>query len=913
MNRGSLDPGANATSKEIGTTGYTFSSVKVTAGSNEKVYLSSVRWYQSGSAASGDLENVKTYVDGTAYDVAVSSNGKYYTTTFPDKGLLIDKGFSKELTIKGDIAGGSARTIDFDLNKRTDLGVKGETYGYGITPPNGDTTSGSDDGNFHQSSEPWYDAFQVTVSSGTITVSTSSAVPAQNVAINLANQPLASFTTNVKGETISIAAIAFNVYSANSAGTKNAIATAADITNVAMYDENGKIVAGPVDGTATESDNNGATGTNYYGEIRFSDTVNFPVGLHTYTLKGKFGTDFVNNDTVTASTTPRNFGTATGLTTGNTITVNPNSALTFSQMTIKSGALAISVSSAPAAQTVIANTSQFTFANYILNGTASGEDVRVTSLPVAYDAVDSSAAATDLTNCQMYDGSNTITTGSNVVNPSAIGSSGSSTTFTFDSPGLTITKGTTKTIALKCDVLGNVTANRKYFWGIDGALDDTASTYTGATGLTSGQTIVETVTDSMGQAMTAQTGGSLVVTKDTSSPGYKIVAAGTTNVELVKIRFAAANENIDLKKVALELTNVASNSPQNLVGGKVTLWDGTTQVGEAVFSTSDFATSSSLTGFIVPRNGAKVLTVKGDLAGISTDDVVARSGDLLVVNYDGDSVALANGTYGVGVSSGNNVTPSGSDTAASGVRIMKAYPILAKLSVPSNSLTSGSVSGKALYRFSITASNGDIAVYKWSFSVSSSSILGTTSTYGLYTYIDSADTIDSTFTSDGLINYGNCVNGRNNVLATTAVPGGAAGEADSPILIDIYPDKGTTACAATTTYIIPSGATRYFTFKASTIGIEAISGVQTSISVDLEGDAAYPVLLTGTYGPMGVASSTAGGGIGSIDTDTNNDFIWSPISTTTANSKDDVDWTNGYLVPGLPTTNMTVEYFTSTN
>ena len=87
---GPLDPGAS-NSKEIGTTGYTFSSVKVTAGSAEKVRIHSIRWNQSGSAATADVTNVKTYVDGTSYDVSISSDGKYYTTSFGE-GLVVDKG-----------------------------------------------------------------------------------------------------------------------------------------------------------------------------------------------------------------------------------------------------------------------------------------------------------------------------------------------------------------------------------------------------------------------------------------------------------------------------------------------------------------------------------------------------------------------------------------------------------------------------------------------------------------------------------------------------------------------------------------------------------------------------------------------------------------------------------------------------
>src|SRR3989338_4129498 len=214
LQRGSLDPGSSQ-SKKVGETDYSFSSVKVTAGSAEKIYLKFIRWNQTGSVGSGDLANVKTYVDSVAYDTVISSDGKYYTATFTDnggKGILIDKGFAKEMTIKGDIAGGSGRTVDFDVAKRTDIGLLGENYGYGITPPQTGASDPTDDtAAFSSTEDPWYDAAQVTVTTGTIAVSAATTISAQNIAVNLANQPLGGFTVDVKGEAISVGRIGFNV------------------------------------------------------------------------------------------------------------------------------------------------------------------------------------------------------------------------------------------------------------------------------------------------------------------------------------------------------------------------------------------------------------------------------------------------------------------------------------------------------------------------------------------------------------------------------------------------------------------------------------------------------------------------------------------------------------------------------
>lgn len=921
MSRGSVDPGASQT-KEVGTTGYTFSAVKVSAGSTEKVYLTSIRWNQTGSAGSGDLANMKTVVDGTAYDTTVSSDGKYYTTTFPSGGLLIDKGFSKDLSIKGDIVGGSLRTIDFDIAKRTDIGLLGQLYGYGIkAPATGSSVPTADSANFSSSEDPWYDAAQVTINTGTMQVSASSAVPSQNIAVNVSDQPLGAFTVDVKGEEISVAAIYFNV-TLGSEGTGDDVDS---LTNITLVDENGSVVAGPVDGSASDSSSTTGSGD---GSATFSSAITFPTGVHTYKLLGKVGTALDNNTTIAASTTATDWSTIRGLTTGNTITPTPSSAVTANTMTVKAGSLNISVSTIPIAQNVIAGAKQFLFANYILDGTGSGEDIRMVSLLPEYN-IGTTASATNVSNCKLYDNTTVVTTGGNIVNPSA---AASSTTFTFDGTGLVVSKGTTKTLGLKCDVA--VGAIGTYEWGID-----SATTYTGASGVTSGQTIVETVTDSEGQLMTGSSGGSLTVALDSNSPGYQVANSGATNVELSRIKYSAANEDVDVRQVALQLLGAASNTPINLVGRKVTLWNGSTgkQIGEATFATQDYATSSAITigDFTVPRDGYRVLIVKGDIAGISNSGPMTFSGDLLKVDYDGNSTGLG-GNYGTGVSSGSTVSPSRSgspDTASTGVRIFKAYPKFAYIPLTTSERVLANGSDQALYKFSVTAVGGDIALYKLTFAVSSSTAPGTTgvagattSLFSLYGYTSdisngASGAVDSAFSSNGLLNSGQCFNGK---LATGANYVNSAGNP-----LEIYFEKTQSACnTATTTYTIPEGATRYFRLAATVATVEGVTG-QESINVQLEGDAAFPTAQisgigtrTGDMGAAGQPSTSVAGmakvantvvGAPGVDNDSNDDVIWSPVSTTTAVSITDFDYTNGYLLPGLPTSNTTIETLTSVN
>jgi len=854
MSRGALDPGSNQT-KEVGTTGYNFASIKISAGSVEDIYLRSIRWNQTGSAGASDLTNIKTVVDGTSYPTTVSSDGKYYTTVFPGQGILIQKGFNKDVTITGDVAGGSNRTVNFDIAKRTDVYLVGSLYGFGITPPLASTAAAANGSAFNSSDDPYYDGAQVTVSTGTMTVSVDTSVAAQNVAINQNNQPLGAFTVEVRGEAISVANMKFNLST-----------TTGLVKSVTLVDQNGAVVAGPVDSASS-----GTTA------LTFTDTVTFPIGITRLTLKGKLDSTWPNNGTIQASTTPSTqWTTVTGQVTGTTITPAPASALTSSQMTGKSGALTVSVSSVPIAQTIIAGAQAFEFARYIFDATGSGEDLRITSIPLYFDTT---GTRTDLTNCQLFDGATALNTGSNIKNPST-GDTASSTNLTFDGTGLILAKGTTKTASLKCNLRSGATG--LYWWGIDAGQN---SSFTGASGVTSGATVAESFTDANGQVMTAAAGGSLTSTLDTNSPGYAIVSAGKTNVELARIKFSATNEDLNLRQVALKLSGIASNTPDDLQNREVTLWDAdtNTQVGSAVFASSDFATSSAIAAgaFKITKDGSKVMIVRGNINTISNSGPLTASGDLLVVDYDGNNNGI-NGNYAVGASSGSNVTPSSASTASNGVRIMRGYPVVAINGSPlSGQLQNGT--NRKLFRFSVTAVDHEVAIYKFPLNVSSSTVSATTSAYGLYAYTDSGySSADTTFSSTGLVNVGNSNNGLGNTT-------GASTQVSN---VNIFPMR---TAYATTTYIIPAGVTRYFELQATVSGARTTTGSE-SITVKLNGDSAYPSGISGATTNMFAASDIAALGA------TINNFIWSPVSTTTSNTVNDLDYTNGYQVQGLPST-----------
>lgn len=868
LTRGTFDPGNGAT-KEVGTQGYIFSGLRMTAGSAEDVLVKALKFNQSGSAGSGDLGNVKVVLDGVTYDTTLSEDGKYYSAMF-GSGVKIEKGFNKDVHIKADVLSGSNRTVDFDLYRFTDLQAKGLSFGYDLLPTAATTTADNDDDGEFQDAEPEWDAFQAHIGAGTIQVAASTKLPAQNIAENLADQPLGAFDVTVKGEVVSVGRIVFRVARWNGSG---AAASTQDVTGITLSDASGKIVAGPVDIAS-----GGPT-------VTFTDTVTFPVGTGTYTLKGKLHTDFANNDTLSASTTPSSdWTTVKGQVTNTTISPTPSTAITATTMTVKAAALEISTSPTPVAQTIIAGTKGFTFAKYTLDATASGEDLRVTQMQPELEDMGQANSADDLTSCQLWDGGTALNTGGNIVNPTNAQADGQDYTVNFDL-GLIVPRGTIKTLEWKCDTVATTTttlSNYTFQWEIQGAAANAV-----ITGITSGQDVTETYNDTSGQVITLSNAGTLSVALDAGNPPLKVAQSGSVDNTMALLRFTANNENINVTQIALNLSQTSSNTPQDLA--KVTLWDGITKVGETVM-TGDYATVT-LSGFVVPKDSDKVLTIKGDLATIGTSEA-ARPGHRVVIDYDGPAGDSAgNATRGVGLSSGSTIyaTPR-TDTASNGVLMWKAVPTLAKLALPSTKLVNATI---PLYRFSVSAPAGTngVGLYKFTFTVS-------TSTQGVTTFAITSLQVrgysDSAFSTAAYDNNG--------LLNSTTQ--GTVNEGTN--LYGIYFDP-TTQDGVDAAIQVPAGATRYFELIGTVANLSATS---SSATVQLEGDAGVAVNLDNSDNWVGTNAGTYGFATTAAQVDgifgNDDDFIWSGNSTTTVGVAH-YDWTNGYRLPGLPGTNMTSE------
>lgn len=813
----SFDPDS-ALTKEIGTTGIRFAGIRLQAGSAEKVRLWSIRWNQTGSVGSGDLANLVTVVDGTSYPMTVSSDGKYYTAVF-GSGIVMDKGFSKDLYVQGDIvgSGASARTVQFDLYKATDVYLSGETFGYGINVTAGESTGSVTTSSEFTTGTPFFSGSVTTVSAGSVTTIVKSAtVPSQNIAVNVPNQPLGGYDIDIKGEAITVQNTIFTI--ATSSGTGTGL-----LTNVSLMDKNGAIVAGPVDAVdGTIGDGNQT--------VTFTDTITYPVGMGTYTLVGRLPSGTGNGQQLVVSTNPTTWSNIRGLTSGNNLTLT-NGSFSMNTMTVKAASLTISVSSSPVAQNIAAGGTR-DFANYQLDATQSGEDVRFSSIPLKLTFQTGSAAASRLTNCQIWDGTTALNTGSNVVNPS--GATGSDQTFTLDQQ-LTVTKGTVKTLKLRCTVSGSAGNGEQYSFGIQ------ASPSIAVTGVVSGNGVTEVVSASNGQFQTVSTSG-FTVTLDSSTPAYTVAAGGQTGVTLGSLKFRASTEAVNLQRLALQMSNSsASSSPINL--SQVRLYDGATLVGTAQFTgTSRFATSTltlvNPQGLLLPKDQDKVITIKGDLAEISQTGN-GTEGALIQVDYDGTD---STGTQGSGLESGSLInTGSSSDTAVAGVRVYRSYPVF---TYSTTGATANNGANDLLVLNVAAPSNGDVQLYKLTFSV------GTTT---------------ATLTSPTF-------NGPNGSVGATSLNGLGT-------LITVTFDS----VSNTQDRLIAAGQSKSYTLRG-TVALTGNSGSTGSVQVALKSDAQHG--NAGLTGLMGNTTDLAASNI-----------IWSPNATGTSAIAAD-DWANAYGLPG---------------
>ena len=521
--------------------------------------------------------------------------------------------------------------------------------------------------------------------------------------------------------------------------------------------------------------------------------------------------------------------------------------------------MSVSVAPAPPEQTVARGTKGFSFAKIVFDAANSEEDIRVVSAAVQLNG----ERAQDMTNCQLWDGPLALNTGPNIVNPSSIGDK----VFTLDQQ-LFISAFKAKAISLKCDVASSGTGKWAQ-WILNG--DETIS----ATGANSGVSArVDVEPSGSGSVVNFISGGSLTVALDAATPGPRLLRAGMTDQAMTALRFTATNEAIDLKQIGLTV-----GSPQlaaNFV--KLTLWDGATKVGEGVVTARPEVTIETK-GVLIPRDTDKILIVKADLANIGIAEL-GTPGVFLSADWVGGDPASS--TFGVGETSAKNIYAVGANAPGNPGILVRAYPTLAALALPSTTFADGSQ--RSLYRFSLSAPAGTngVSLYKMTFNVATSGDDGPSLDFSI-THMKLYAYTSSNFSGDAYA--ANPLNQGPLFGSADSVVDGAEDDRASSQEYALYfnpSNPGVTTFGNAEVIAIPPGTTRYFELRGDVVGVDS-------------GDLAA-VQLLGDDASVGIGSGIA---IDAYGTSARDDMIWSGNSTTTS-MVGSPDWMNGYLIPGLP-------------
>jgi hypothetical protein len=678
------------TTKAVGTTNYTLSSLRLSANSTEDVQVERIRWYQSGTAGDSDVTNLKMYVDGVLLGTVSQATDKYVDFNLSSAPFSIAKGTNKTFELKGDLTGGSSRTVDFEIYNQADILVKGKTYGFYSIPVYGTTSA------------PYWTQTAITaIGNGTLTVS-KAVLASTNVAEGAQQQPLGIFNFQAQGEGIIVSRMIMEL-------TTSSNTSAAEVTNLTLYDENGAVVSGPVDPTTSAEPDT----------FTFTDTFTVPVGTHKYTVKGDLDSDWTANETIRLDINPVNtMITAKGETTNNTVTASPAGEITGDTVSVKTADLNVSVSSYPAAQTVAAGTSGFLFSSFVLDASQSGEDIRVTQIKTRH--VGSAADLhDDTTGITLYDkDAPTVALNTPQAGESDNSSDTATSTITLTNP-LIIAKGATKTIYVKGDISGSATDATWHKFGM-------YPTGITAFGNTTSNSVAPDYTEAAGSQMLITTGGTLRMVAAGSNPAEGLVIADTTNTVGV-FSFDALYENVEVQKLGLTISS-GTTSYKNI--SKLQLYESSTLLGEVpVTGANATITPSSL--ILTANASAKTLTLKAVLEKVGPTEAGIAGNNFIVT---------ITGVDAKGKATGNEATKSGLDSAATKAQ----YVFKTKPTITWNDLT-GSILNNSranLFKFTVAAdSKGDVGFYKATFAVSTNSV--DLANYKLYEFSTGADLSDT--------------------------------------------------------------------------------------------------------------------------------------------------------------------------
>jgi len=655
---------------DVGDENVVVNKFKVEAGSVEGITVEQITALETGTAALTDIANIELYSVTESRSLGEveswSAEGK---ASWANLDIVVDKGNTHRFEIRVDIIGGSSLTSNADLEDGTDMlaSVKGNTYGFYITPTHSGDGKGSND---------------QTIQAGALNVSKSSATPATGNIAAGDNVELVVFDFTATGEEVRISALHLDF----DLGTM----TYDQVTNVKIYDENNDIVAGPKDVVVTTTD------------IDFTDVFVVPVGTHQYTVKAKIANAVSSSDTIECGIDTVGADiTAKGMSSNESITATPATDVEGNTLTVAAGSLSATTLTQPVARSLAKGTTDFVWMTASLDAGSSGEDVNVTALVIEDTLGDAGDDAGTIDNCEIWadldetdsdrgDAYETLVSATKQFADSAAADE----TLTFAlSQTITVSKTSYVKIAFVADLAAGATTGDTHTISLDTDAADVT-----ATGATTGNTVSVTPTGA-GQTMTVAASGTLTVTVDSSSPSADLLLdSQLTSVGV--FRLAANNvEDLDLDEITLTDDGSDDGVDTYYLYSNSRADEGSTSDPIKTVSGGAAVTAYITDGTVtVPADDYVLITVKALMNNVDGTAVV--NGDTLEV-----TISAAGDVDTTGLSSGTAVDSTDTDVDAATHSLYENYPSFAfATDSPSGTLSLGA--NTLIGKVEVTASAG---------------------------------------------------------------------------------------------------------------------------------------------------------------------------------------------------------------
>jgi len=581
-----------AVTKDIGTIGYDIAKFTLAeTSSKEDIYLDKLTVYQNGTAADGDVTNIKLVAyDGTVLSTVASTTNREATFDLSSNPYKIGKGVSRDFTIRIDIASGSSRTVQFTVQNNYDVVVRGADTGMGILSSSSFPVGNDSNVN------------TVQINAGSLLVSRDSTSPSGTISIGSQDVVLATYKFEARGEDIELRTIKAEIVGST-------LATTDFSGTVRLVTEDGQSIASIATGATLI-----ATSTGTGATITLSPYYTIPAGQ-----SKKISVVVDTSSTMNTSDQPvasiKDVYYKKVLT--NSYATTATSWIPGNTMTASQGTLTIGKNAALGNSNKVKGQNEVKIGSYLLQ-TNSTEGVNVSSIAIKLMST-TNEDITGISNLMIKNGSTLL--GQSVSSPAVGKNGGYGVANSINVAGqLNIPASTTVQLDVYADLGSSTNAAN-----ITSEIDTDGVTGTGSI---SSASVTGPSSAKVGQSMTLVAGGTLEVSIDTSAAPasqFLVGGPGLSGIEMAKIKLYGTIEDMKVERLELKSVNGAGNIAQVKLLGTGLSTDPTASLLAGV-ATFTFPGGSEI---LVPAYSTKIITVAVDTTNVGT--IVA--GNLGVIGF----------------------------------------------------------------------------------------------------------------------------------------------------------------------------------------------------------------------------------------------------------------------------------------